>query len=183
MAIDATVAGASANSYLTVAEADALAASDLGPQAERWVAAATTVDLKERALRRATREIDAFLADHPVARYSLTQTLRFPRSTDITGDPATPFLPRTLKDATYEQAAYLVSNAKLLDEAASRRAHGLFSYSNPDGTGGSVSVNPAFGRLSPDVEALLLRSFSRRSSMGSMRIRSSLDPTPLPVSS
>ena len=57
MAIDATIAGASANSYLTVAAADALAASELGRDMKAWTAA--TTDEKEAALVRATEEVDA----------------------------------------------------------------------------------------------------------------------------
>jgi hypothetical protein len=175
VAIDATVAGAASDSYLTLSEAALLAGDDLGPQADGWLAAADP--LREKALKRATREIDAFV-NLPSARYSTTQALLFPRDIDITGTPLVAILPRVLKIATYEQAAYLLANAKHLDEAASRRAHGLFSYSNPDGTGGSVALDPSFGRLSPDVEALLLRSFRLRGRTGSMRIRSSLDPAP-----
>lgn len=180
MAIDATVAGAAADSYVTVEAADLLAGDDLGPQAELWLNASTTAATREKALKRATREIDAFL-DLSTARYSTSQALLFPRGSDVSGTPSVPYLPSVVKHATYEQASYLVANVKYLDEAASRRAHGLFSYQNPDGTGGSVSVDPAFGRLSPDVEALLLRSFRRRGRIGSMRIRSSLDPAPATV--
>lgn len=176
MPLDATVAGASANSYLTVAEADVLAADDLGPQADGWVAAAEP--LKEKALKRATREIDAFLPSVGASRYATTQALLFPLKAYVGGVLQSPALPSVVKRATYEQATYVLANAKFLDEAAARRAHGLFSYQNPDGTGGSVSVDPAFGRLSPDVEALLAASFRRRGRVGTTRIRSSLDPAP-----
>lgn len=176
MALDATVAGSAANSYITVGEADELAADDLGPQADGWIAAAAA--LKEKALKRATREIDAFLPSAGAARYATTQALLFPLKAYVEGVLQSPALPSVVKRATYEQATYVLANAKFLDEAAARRAHGLFSYQNPDGTGGSVSVDPAFGRLSPDVEALLAAAFRRRGRVGTTRIRSSLDPAP-----
>lgn len=174
MAIDATVAGATADSYLTVADSVALATADIGPFAESWAVAAAVN--QEKALKRATREIDAFV-DISSARYSTTQALLFPLEVDVVDD--VPFLPQVIKLATYEQAAYLLANAKIIDEAATRRAHGHFSYQNPDGTGGSLAVDSFFGRLSPDVEALLLRTFRRRGRIGSMRIRSSIDPPPV----
>lgn len=55
MALDATIAGAAANSYLTVAEADARAAND-PISGETWQAAA--LDEKERALVTATDDVD-----------------------------------------------------------------------------------------------------------------------------
>ena len=175
MPLDATVAGASADSYLTVADADALANEDLGPQAVGWLAA--SVPMKEKALKRATREIDLFIGDLGGLRYAATQRLLFPRAIDVSGTPATPFIHRSIRSATYEQAAYVLANADKLDEAAQRRARGLFAYSNPDGTGGSVAVDPAFGRLSPDVEGLLLSTFKRRVRVGTLRVRSSIEPS------
>ena len=60
MTLDATPAGEDADSYLTLADADALAGADLGPEATTWITA--DVGLKEAALRRAAREIDAYVA-------------------------------------------------------------------------------------------------------------------------
>ena len=177
MALDATVAGASANSYLTVAEADALAQADLGPQADRWLHASTTTAAKEKALQRATRELDAYVERLGVGRYSTDQSLLFPRSIDVSGDPEVPFLPTTIRQAAYEQAAFVLSNALALDEAASRRAKGWFSYSNPDGTGGSLAADPLFGRLAPSVQGLLLATFRRTTTVGTVRVRSSFEPT------
>jgi hypothetical protein len=173
MTLDATVGGATANSYLTLAAADAMADEDFGRQADAWKAAA--VSSKEAVLKRATREISSFLADIGGARYSSTQALLFPRAVDVAGNPALPYLPITLLQATYQQATYVLENAKLLDDANSRRARGLFSYSNPDGTGGSIALDPAFGRLSPDVEAYLVTSFRRRAKIASVRILSSIE--------
>ena len=177
MALDATVAGASANSYLTVEDADALARADLGPQADRWLHPSTTLADKEKALQRATREIDAYVDRLGVAPYSADQALLFPRETDVAGDPLAPFLPRSIKQAAYEQATYVLTNAPALDEAAGRRAKGWFSYSNPDGTGGSLAADPLFGRLAPSVQSLLLATFRRSTTVATVRIRSSFEPT------
>jgi len=174
--LDATVAGAASDSYLTLSEAALLAGDDLGPQADGWLAAADP--LKEKALKRATREIDAFLPSMGASRYATTQALLFPLKAYVDGVLQSPALPSVVKRATYEQATYVLANAKFLDEAAARRAHGLFSYQNPDGTGVSVSMVPAFGRLSPEVEALFAAAFRRRGRVGTTRIRSSLAPAP-----
>lgn len=153
MALDATVAGATANSYLTVAAADALAAADLGRQAAGWLAALTAT--KEAALQRATREIDG---NFPISglwvRYDADQALLFPRPQDATGAPLAPYIHPNVEQATYHQAAYLVANASLIDDAAARRARGLFSFSDSEG-GGSVALDPAFGLLAPQAMAFL----------------------------
>lgn len=130
MALDATVAGASADSYLTVAAADAYAAADLGPDVDAWAAA--TVASKESALKLATADIDAEYG-LDVARYSITQALVFPRSTDLVANVAT--LPSGVKRATWEQAKYRYANRKLFADARARRARGLASFSDDDGSG------------------------------------------------
>jgi hypothetical protein len=152
MVLDATVAGASANSYLTIAAADALATSDLGRDAETWLAA--TTDQKEAALLRATDEIDGDVG-RVVTRATTGQLLLFPRYEDRAADGTTLILPGRLLRATYLQAAFLLRNAKLLDDAASFRARGLTNFSNPDGTGGQVADDPSFGTMHPRAKALL----------------------------
>lgn len=130
MAIDATVAGATADSYLTVAAADAYAAADLGPDVDAWLAA--TLANKEAALKLATADIDAEYG-RDVIRYSTTQALVFPRSTDVVATVAT--LPAGVKRATWEQAKYRYANRKLFADARARRARGLASFSDDDGSG------------------------------------------------
>jgi hypothetical protein len=152
MAIDATVGGASANSYLTIVAADAFAASDLGTNAKAWLAA--TTDEKEAALLRATFEIDSNIG-RVVNPGSTTQALLFPRAEDLLADGVTWFLPIRLQRAAYLQAAYVLQNATVLDQAASFRARGLSNFSNPDGTGGQLSDDPGFGLLHPRAQALL----------------------------
>jgi hypothetical protein len=121
-----TAGDADANSYLSVADADALAADDLGPEAEAWLAA--TAAVKEAALKRATREVDAYLREgYP----ETTAPLLFPRGVDVDDDDE-PFIPRSVVLATYQQAIYLVKNAKALAAANTRRAHGNQSASEPN---------------------------------------------------
>ena len=133
MTLDATVAGAAANSYLTVAAADALAAADMGPEADRWSAATTTVDDRERALKRATREIDGFVRTGWL-RNVATQALRFPRSIDVTS-AGVAFIPPDILQAVYHQAAYVLANAAVIDRADARHARDLASSSEPNMSG------------------------------------------------
>ncbi|MEA2676399.1 MAG: putative DnaT-like ssDNA binding protein [Chloroflexota bacterium] len=129
MTLDTTVAGASAKSYLSVADADALAADDLGPEAESWLAAVT--DAKEKALKRATREIDAYLRSGWTP-YVATQALLFPRAVDYAGTPAAPVIPTSVKRACYEQATFVLRNASVLDNAQTRKARDVQSASEPN---------------------------------------------------
>lgn len=172
MVLDATVAGASADSYITVAEADAFAAVRLGRFAEKWRAAATTADNKEDALKQATSDVDAFV--RLGSRYSDLQALAFPRSTDYTGTPPaeTALIPRRVREATYEQAAFLLTVAPLQDDFAERRARGLFSF-NEDNVSGSLASSPEFGRMAPRAEQLLRSVVVTRSAfVGSVPVRS-----------
>lgn len=149
--IDATPGGASANSYLTVAEADTFAQSDLGLMAREWLSA--TDDTKEAALIRATDEVDEEVG-RVVASSTRTQALLFPRYVDRT-DAGSFYLPPRLKRATYLQAAFLLKAADTLDGAAQMRARGLSNFANPDGVSGQLSGDASFGRMHPRVRVLL----------------------------
>lgn len=129
MALDSTVAGSTADSYLSVAVADGFAAADLGPEAAAWLAAVTAD--KEKALKRATREIDGFLRS-AWSRYSSTQALLFPRLIDYSGSPAVPLIPRNVQLACYEQASFVLKNAAVLDHARTRKARDVQSASEPN---------------------------------------------------
>lgn len=162
MTVDATVAGLASNSYLDVAAADALAASDLGRNAKAWNAA--TIEDKEAALIRATAEIDEYVGTVPIvyaaAYLGRGQALLFPRSIDVyglydVGPSGTPYIPVRLARATYLQAAHLLRNADLIDDAQSNRARGLVNFANPDGTGGTLSDKADFGRLNDRTVALI----------------------------
>lgn len=128
MTLDATVGGAAANSYLTVAEADVFASADLGPAVVRWQGA--TADRKAAALMRATVEIDLALGMYPLVRLSTTQALTYPTVDDA---PAgTPVLPLRIKRATYAQAKHLNANIEAMDAALKRQAKGMLSESEPN---------------------------------------------------
>jgi len=144
MALDATVAGASADAYLTVADADAIAAADMGSEAERWLSSSTTVTQREIALKRATREIDDL--PHSGTAYSTTQALVYPLSDDldVNGDP---IIVKRVRHATYYQAAFVLSNAAVIDRANARRARDVSQASEPDmsytlGEGGRSIYSP-----------------------------------------
>lgn len=146
--LDAEVAGASANSYLTVAEADELAAADaiLG---SKWLS--TPEDERARCLVAATRDCERFKGDAGPA-WSTTQARRFPRTVDAVA--GVPFLPRPLRQATYEQAAHLLANAGLIRDAQARRAQGTLSQQDANG-GWTAALDPRFGRYAPGmIEAL-----------------------------
>ena len=98
--IDATLGGASANSYVTLADADAY--FETTPDATNWDD--KTNDQKNRALISATRWIDAlsFYGD----RCSETQALKWPRE-DYKVDGIAwvcTAIPASIKIATYELA-------------------------------------------------------------------------------
>jgi hypothetical protein len=178
MALDASVAGANANSYLTVAEADAMAADDLGSFADKW--RSTPLDVKERALIRASREISVRYG--PTSRFLSDQGLAFPRSVDWAGTPKVAFLPSDLKRASYEQAIYLTTVAEVLDKAASRRAQGTFSAADDNGSY-SLAADPQLGRIAPEALAALdaLRGSSRSArTIKSVQLTSATWPTPVP---
>lgn len=172
MALDSTVAGTNADSYLSVADADALAAADLGPEADAWRALSNAmpadVEQKERALKRATREIDAYLRSG-WARYVSGQALLFPRLIDYRGTPAVPFVPTDIQRATYEQATFVLKNKDVLDYARTRRARDVQSASEPN----LAFTERSDGGTTPVVsDAALLYLERYRRAGGSRRIRS-----------
>lgn len=104
--IDATLGGASANSYVTLADADAY--FETTPDSSTWTD--KTNDQKNRALISATRWIDAlsFYGD----RCSTTQALKWPRE-DYTVDGidlACTLIPIGIEVATYELARALAND-------------------------------------------------------------------------
>lgn len=153
MAFDTTVAGAAANAYISVAEADAFANDDIGAFPEHWLTGGMSADQKENTIVQATLDIDAYIGE--TIPWASSQRLRFPRSSDYTGTaPGTPFIQRFVKEATYKQAIYLASNIEQLEAAATRRARGLYSF-NDDDVSGTLALDPRLGQLAPDAIALL----------------------------
>lgn len=104
--IDATLSGASANSYVTLAAADTY--FETVPESSTWINKSN--DTKNRALISATRWIDAlsFYGD----RCTTTQALKWPRE-DYTVDGidlTCSLIPEPLKIATYELARALAND-------------------------------------------------------------------------
>ena len=104
--IDATLAGASANSYVTLAEANSY--FETVPDSSTWTD--KTDDAKNRAIISATRWIDAlsFYGD----RCSETQALKWPRENyKVDGiELACTLIPPLIKVATYELARALAND-------------------------------------------------------------------------
>lgn len=136
MPLIATPGAANANSYVTVAEADAFAAERLNSDA--WTSA--TVLQKEAALITATRYIDALAAPYkklyPTATppyyvirphwtgkpATSTQALAWPRigMKDLNGnDIPSDVIPKALKDATCEFAIQLLTTNSTADNPIS----------------------------------------------------------------
>ncbi len=104
--IDATLSGASANSYVTLAAANTY--FETVPDSSPWTS--KTDDQKNRALISATRWIDglSFYGD----RCTTTQALKWPRE-DYTVDGidlACTLIPEPIKTATYELARALAND-------------------------------------------------------------------------
>lgn len=108
--IDATVGGAAANSYVTLAAADIY--FETVPDSSTWTN--KTTDAKNRALISATRWIDAlsFYGD----RCSETQALKWPRDNyTVDGiDLACTLIPDGIKTATYELARALANDTSAI---------------------------------------------------------------------
>jgi Putative DnaT-like ssDNA binding protein len=136
-----------ANSYLTVEEADDIAAErGLGPAAAGWLN--SILSDKEKALIRATGELDAHLGSAGI-RSSLEQALLFPRYVDVQDDVL--YIIPSVRLATYEQAVYVLHNAEVIDNANTRRARGLISFSDDDGSGSVLAASPTFSTMSPQA--------------------------------
>lgn len=109
-AIDATLSGASANSYVTLAAANTY--FETVPDSTTWTS--KTDDQKNRALISATRWIDAlsFYGD----RCTTTQALKWPREDyKIDGiDLACTLIPESIKVATYELARALANDTNAI---------------------------------------------------------------------
>jgi hypothetical protein len=167
MSLDATVAGTSANSYIAVATADGFAGDDLGAEAVKWLDAGTVTATKEKALKRATRELDAYLRTG-WPPYSTTQALLFPRAVDVVS--SSPVIPRSIQLACYQQAIYLVANADVLAAANTRRARAMSSASEPN-VAFTETADDGSNELSPQALQYLsgYRIAARPQPVGSLR--------------
>lgn len=115
--VDASVGGASANSYLTVADADAIADLRLGTLA--WEGATVTTDDKGRALIAATAYLDQL--SWIGAKASTAQALLWPRSDVECGDKvyASNVIPSEVKAGTFDLANALLATPALLTPSPS----------------------------------------------------------------
>lgn len=107
--IDATLSGASSNSYVTLAEADAY--FETVPHDEHWTG---SDDAKNRALITATRYLDVF--SYHGERCETTQALKWPRK-EYTVDGvklACTLIPTQIKHATFELAHQLSHDGEAL---------------------------------------------------------------------
>ena len=107
--IDATLQGASANSYVTLAEADAYFLTV--PHDEHWTG---SDDAKNRVLITATRYLDNF--EYYGTRCTTTQALKWPRK-DYKVDGVEikcTFIPEQVKNATFELAHVLLYKGEAL---------------------------------------------------------------------
>ena len=128
--IDATVGGASSNSYVTVDEATAYFGERL--RADAWTGASTTD--KEKALIMACRHIEA--AKPMVERGSTgayapsnsTQALSFPRKKDWKSG-AGYNIPQPVKQAQFEEALALLARGTETDRRRALQAAGVTSFS------------------------------------------------------
>lgn len=133
MALDSTVAGATADSYASVANADAYFQSHWSTAfSESW--SEMSAAQKETLLKSATRVLETLpVLDHEtgvveilfpfptdydltrriVTRYAENQALQLPRNIDIKEDGSV-FMPESAKEALYMQALYM----KTFDDSA-----------------------------------------------------------------
>lgn len=155
MALVATVGAANADSYITLAEADAYLAARFGTAA--WDALSD--DDKEKALRQATREVDRhrFRGSKAFVDGSL-QFPRYEQSEALTVNP------RSVREACAEQALWIAANAANggRSDRQKLQADGVQAWAVGDasetlGPGGGGSLSP----LCPDARALLVRWISR----------------------
>ena len=107
MAIDTTVAGAAADSYATVAEADSYLALQRGRNISKWTSLTTTQ--KEDTLKLAAVAVDQLrFFDDPS---TTTQALEFPRVADYktVGGVTTYFIQPGVKYGQIETALHIAS--------------------------------------------------------------------------
>lgn len=149
MVLVATVAGADANSYLTVADANTLAAAD-AIHGAAWLAASDAD--KELMLFAATRDVEVFKGNVG-PKYSASQARAFPRAT-IDVLEGVPFLPAALEEATYCQAVHLLVHRALLADAQKRRAQGTLSQQDANGAW-QAAIDDRFGYYAPRMTELL----------------------------
>lgn len=147
-----TPGAAGADSYITLEQALARAGADLGRFAAKWKDAATPDEDREAALRRATLDVDDYIGYTELWDPYTPQARRFPRAEDLNLAGVT-IIPEAIKKATYLQAIYVLSNAELIDDSATRRSRGLRNFSEPN-VSGELS-EPRAGLMAPRAVEVL----------------------------
>ena len=149
-AVDTTPAGADANAYIEVADIDTLAGADVGRYATHW--ATLDADHKERAVIRATRDVDAYVG-YLDPQHTPGQALLFPRWYDV-DDTGAPAIPATVVQATYEQAIYVAKVGDIIDDDGTRRARGLSNFSEQN-VSGALAADSHLGQYAPRMRRIL----------------------------
>lgn len=146
MALDATVGGASANSYLTLAAANALFAARVG--SSTWSAA--TDEEKSAALQQATRELDLDITAG--CKADSAQRLAFPRADQ---DEPLSEIPADVQWGCAEQAIWVLAHAASggVSSRQELQAEGVVAFS----VGG---LSETFGARSGGDSALCARARS-----------------------
>jgi len=165
MSLDATISGASADSYITVADADTYHGDNLN--VTDWVDATTAN--KEKALKMATRLLDERI-DWIGSKNTDAQALRFPRSSLVNPDGYTvssTLIPDIIGNATAEFAKYLLA----ADRTGDADGKGLI-----DTSVGSISVTfdkSDTADVLPDIVREMLRGWGAihaRSKFGTVAV-------------
>lgn len=162
--LDATVGGTSSNTYALVAAADTYLDERLRSSA--WTGE-SDVDVKERALIMATRQIDVL--DFKGYKNSADQALEWPRSDvyDRDGEPyATDSIPTLIQHATFELALDLLNaNADSVDRFANS---GLEAFDRAKV--GPLEVEPSHNRRAGQIPDRVMRLLAHvRASAGLMQ--------------
>lgn len=168
MAIDATLGGSAADSYVTLAAAETYFSARFGSDA--WDAASEAD--QEKALKQAARHVDRF--SFLGRRNSPTQARAFPRGYPYNDDPdklsTALAIPQAIKDAQCEEALAILSSTATggIAERASLQAQGVRSYST---LGLSETFAPESTRLDeqplcPQARALLRKWLKQSANWG-----------------
>ena len=153
MALDATVGGASSNSYVTEIEADSYFEDRL--DATGWTGATST---KEPALVTASLMLDDRM-DWVGEKKTTTQAMGWPRVDEDEQDIESGVIPPLVKRATYELALYLLDNGEPATDT-----------SVDEVVAGSIEVNlneKQHETLLPDRIAAIISDYGGRKSAGS----------------
>lgn len=147
MSLITTPGATDANSYISLADADAYFDDRYGSASDRW--AALTDPVKEGLLRQSTKKINKI--GYVGAKWSNNQSLQFPRSqrhstlsTDASGDLIVPI---DVQDATCECSLWLIVTdgdealAQTMARGINSQSAGKISYSGMSANG-STKIGP-----------------------------------------